>query len=146
MRLNLGAGTPHTHILGYENLDKLTGWLWESGLKDYADNSVECITVAHTLMYVEEKYWPFIHAEMYRVLVPGGVVRITEDITDYPGGSKYGGAYSGWVTLTSSVKQAKYLTEAGFKVFYVNPWKTNFKDKTICQDTYQPSYYIEGVK
>jgi hypothetical protein len=29
MRLNLGAGTPHTHILGYENLDKLTGWLWE---------------------------------------------------------------------------------------------------------------------
>ena len=130
---------------GYVNLDKIFGWKWESGLPAFADNSVECVTSSHTLMYVEERHWPFIHREVYRVLVPGGIWRITEDNMDAEQPRKV----EGRVTKTSPLHSRLYLESAKFTVRDCGVWETHFKDVTICQNNYAGlcvPYWIEGIK
>ncbi len=88
MKLNLGSGA---HPLeGFVNLDKQNGWTFEQGLW-YSDRSVEAITISHALMYVPLAEWPRVFTELARVLVPGGIVRITEDATNDPESERYGG-------------------------------------------------------
>lgn len=147
MRLNLGSGR-YRLLPGYINLDKVNGWLWESGLPDYGDNSIDCVTSSHTLMYVPEEYWTFIHGEVYRVLKANGVWRITEDETFYPSSIKYGG-HTGFVTLTSLAHSRQYLEAAGFTVHDMPIDQTLFEDNSILQHNYDgltTPFFIEGVK
>jgi Methyltransferase domain len=150
-RLNLGCG-PRT-INSYDNLDKNdSGWRWENGLGQYPEASVECATSSHTLMYVSPHDWPHIFSEVYRVLIPGGVWRITEDETDEPESNKFGGHVSrgGFkVHRTGLVRMTPYFWDAGFKVYEVGPGETRFTDSSILQDWYRgiaDSFFLEGVK
>ena len=88
-RLNLGYG--EHRLRGFVNLDKTDGWTFESGLKNFAAASVAGITISHALMYVHEKDIPFVISELHRVLVPGGILRITEDDTQNPESLAFGG-------------------------------------------------------
>src|SRR5262249_40178700 len=77
LRLNLGGGI--NPIRGFDNLDKSEGWTFEDGLGFYADDTVEAVTISHSLMYVDLEEWPAVFAEIARVLQPGGFLRVTED-------------------------------------------------------------------
>ena len=87
-RLNLGSGV--YIIEGFDNLDKIEGWLFEEGLPEYADGSVEAITVSTALIYVGVEHWTFIFSEFARVLEPGGVVRVMEADTSHPESKQFG--------------------------------------------------------
>ena len=119
MKLNLGSG--NNPLEGFENLD--LPWRYEDGLP-YKDNSIESITISHSLMYVNEKDYPEIFKEFYRVLVPGGHLRITEDDTVNPESERFGGYFEA-VSLTSKDMIGKYAR--GFR-------ETNNIDPTLIQN------------
>ena len=56
-------------------------WDWGHELQPWSTASVDAITVSHSLEYATQSKWPSLFADMFRVLVPGGVLRITE--TEY---------------------------------------------------------------
>lgn len=151
LKLNLGSGS---HPLpGYVNLDKKNGWTWESGLQAYEDNSVYCVTSSHSLMYVAPRHWPLICSEVFRVLKPLGVWRITEDETEDPRSIHYGGFPSKGdpVLAQTSVRICReFLEHVGFSVFEMPATKTHHTDDSILQDWYLPtittSFWVEGIK
>lgn len=145
MKLNLGCGI--MTLDGFENLDKTNGWYFENGLP-YGNESVEGVTISHMMMYVPEDKITWFLSEIYRVLVPGGIVRITEDATDDPRSIRYGGYYDA-VSLTSATGMAKHLKESGFDPHIVTANLTYYKDKSLIQDIHggEPKvFFIEGIK
>lgn len=155
LRLNLGCGNPREaswHPMnGMVNLDKSLGWSFEDGLGDFVDHSVYGITISHALMYVALEHWPKVFSEFTRVLAPGGVVRITEDVTDDPKSSRFGG----WkgsdpaVTLTSAALVKTYLERAGLVAHEVSRSETKFADPSLCQAQHGDPphvFFVEGVK
>lgn len=154
--LNLGCGTPDAlswHPMpGAVNLDKSLGWRFEDGLPDFADRSVDGITVSHALMYVDLAHWPRVMAEFARVLKPGAVVRITEDNTEDQRSRTY---LTGWrgsesaVTMTGPAMARKFLEGAGFTVRNVNAMATHHPDRSLLQSQHgEPPdvFYIEGIR
>lgn len=154
--LNLGCGTPDAlswHPMpGAVNLDKSLGWRFEDGLPDFADGSVDGITVSHALMYVDLPHWPRVMRELARVLKPGGVVRITEDNTEDARSRTY---LTGWrgsesaVTMTGPKMARKFLEGAGFTVRAVNATATFHPTRALLQSQHgEPPdvFYIEGIR
>jgi glycosyltransferase involved in cell wall biosynthesis len=155
LRLNLGCGTQSTRswnpIPGLVNLDKSLGWRFEDGLGDFIDRSVAGITVSHALMYVAEADWPAVCREFARVLVDGGVVRITEDSTADPRSRRLGGWQGSEpaVTLTSPAFVRAQLERTGLAVTDVTRETTQFADRSLCQAQHGEApdvFFIEGVK
>jgi LmbE family N-acetylglucosaminyl deacetylase len=146
LRLNLGSG--QNPIDGFTNLDKQTGWMFENGLPVYADQSVDAITVSHALMYVEEKHWPAVFAEMERVLKPGGVLRITEDDTAHPDTNRPGLRHRAAVATDPEIL-LDHIRGAGLTGSETGPHITQFADRSLIQENYgQPPdvCHVEGVK
>lgn len=155
LRLNLGCGTPHTRswhpMPGLVNLDKSLGWVFEDGLGDFVDHSVHAVTISHALMYLAEDRWPAFFAEVARVLVDGGVVRITEDETQDRASRRVGG----WrgsdpaITLTSPGFVRRHLERAGLVPYDVTRNTTRYVDHSLCQAQHgEPPdvFFIEGVR
>lgn len=155
LRLNLGCGTPNTRswhpIAGMANLDKSIGWKFEDGLGEFIDHSVSGITISHTLMYVEERDWPYVFSEFSRVLVDGGVVRITEDECVDPRSSRKGGWKGSQpaVTMTWPGFVRKHLERAGLVVADVDANTTRYRDRSLMQAQHGAApdvFFIEGIK
>ena len=157
LRLNLGCGNPKNsswHPLpGFLNLDPyIDGWRFQDGLPEFPDGSVAGITISHALMFVPQQDWPAVLAECYRVLRVGGILRITEDATDIPGGPAHGG----WrgsepaVTLTTWARTGAALEQAGFVwLNRANQHDTYYVDDSLCQSWYggEPyCFFTEGIK
>lgn len=146
-KLNLGCG-PH-HLEGFDNLDANSGWRFEDGLGDYADGSVEGISISHSAMYVPLEDWPAVFAEIARVLEPGGIVRITEDDTEHPESERLGGWHDA-VTLTSPKLVAAALRKVKLTVVKDTTMTTSaFKDRSLIQAWHGPApkcFWIEGRK
>lgn len=153
LRLNLGCGTPGTRswhpMPGFVNLDKSLDWRFEDGLPEFEDGSAAGITISHALMYVAEADWPAALRECYRVLAPGGVLRITEDETLDPTSARYGG----WkgsdpaVTLTHPAMMRVALERAGFRPHLVTKETTHYRDRSLMQAQHgDPVFFMEGVK
>ncbi len=145
MKLNLGSGA---HPLdGFENLD-LPDWDWSRPLL-YEVDSIEAITVSHALMYCPEVRWRFAFGEMYCVLVPGGIVRITEDATDDPDSERFGG-WKDAVALTS-VKKIRHYAHSLFHITDMTPTPTHtlFHDNSLIQQWHGAPpkvFHVEGRK
>jgi len=143
--LNLGSGA--CELEGFVNLDRHHGWRFEDGL-DYPGGSVDGITISHALMYVHERDWPGVFGEFARVLVPGGVVRVTEDSTDDPASERFGG-YHDYVTLTTPALVRRHMEAVGLQVRDVAPNETRYRDDSLIQRLHgEPPkvFHIEGVK
>lgn len=149
--IKLNLGSKHRKLPGFDNLDKLFGWYFQSGLPKYKDNSVDGITISHALMFLKVEELQKFAKEMWRVLKPAGVVRITEDDTENPKSAWYktGNLKSGPSCLTGPKMMRHELEQANFKVFDVDRKTTNFKDDSLMQ-TYRGGppnvFFIEGVK
>jgi len=145
MKLNLGSSI--NQIKGFKNLDAIDGWYVQHGL-DYPDNSIEAITISHLVMYIKELDIEPFFKEMYRVLEPKGIVRITEDNSTFIGSKIFGG-WKDAVMLTSADFLREYLEKVGFKSFEVKEDETHYKDKSLCQRLHggwPRVYHIEGLK
>lgn len=154
MRLNLGCGRPGAlswHPMpGFVNLDKSLGWRFEDGLRMYGDETIAGITISHAMMYVVDDDWPAFFAEVYRVLRPGGVVRLTEDDATNPESSRCGG----WrgsepaVTLTDASMARRHMERAGFTVYDVSHGQTHYADPSLVQAQHgvPPDVFFEGVR
>ena len=155
LRLNLGCGRPGAlswHPMpGFVNLDKALGWRFEDGLGMFESESVSGVTISHTMMYVRDADWTPFLADVYRVLRPGGVVRLTEDDATSPKSSRYGG----WkgsepaVTLTDALMARGHLERAGFTVYDVKHGDTHYTDPSLMQaqhGTPPDVFFIEGVR
>lgn len=155
LRLNLGCGTPDTRswhpMPGFVNLDRSLGWRFEDGLGDFADASIAGITISHALMYLEADGWPRFVAECARVLVPGGVIRITEDDTATHGSRRIGGWRGSEParTLTDPAMARRYLEAGGFTVHDVTAETSHFSDLSLLQAQHGDPpdvFFIEGVR
>jgi LmbE family N-acetylglucosaminyl deacetylase len=146
LRLNLGGGI--NPIGGFVNLDKSAGWMFESGLTDYANASVEAISVSHVLMYIDPERWPFIFDEFARVLQPGGFIRITEDAIGAARSSRPV-IRPGAAIATTPELVLEHLTDVGLAAARVEPDETGFVDGSLIQQNYgQPPdvFHVEGTK
>lgn len=154
--LNLGCGNPDAaswHPMpGMVNLDRSLGWRFEHLLLDFADASVDGITISHALMYVAEERWPTMFEDYARILRPGGVIRITEDDTANPKSKTYPKGWGGSEpaeTLTDPAMMRRHLESAGFTVRDVNDDATFFRDRSLIQSQHGGSphaFFIEGVR
>jgi predicted SAM-dependent methyltransferase len=146
----LNVGGTNLDSQKYLNLDKSTGWLFQDGI-ECLDNSVDAITEGHALMWLKTDELVTFLKECYRVLKPGGVMRITQDDACNPKSDTY---HTGWknrqiVTCPTVFHNA--LEEAGFTVYHCGAKETHYKNDDLLQDTHQfgnPDrvFYIEGVK
>ena len=139
IKLNLGSGQ---HPLeGFMNLDAELGWCFEDGLHQYQNEEVDAITVSHSLMYVREEDMLNVMQEFWRVLKPGGVVRITEDNTHH-------WKWHGRNVDTTPELMFKYMTLAGFRVADMEVNTTMYTDNSLIQEWHPKavSFYIEGKK
>lgn len=157
--LNLGCGSPTERswhpLPGFINLDRwTTGWTWEGGLPNFKDESVSAITVSHSLYAVEEKHWPFIMKEFYRVLMPFGRLRITEDDTENTTDPRRKNGWRGsepFKTLTSARLVIKHMRAAGLDAGEVPPDATSFlgAEVSLIQEFHgKPPdvFHVEGGK
>lgn len=136
--LNLGCGAPDKRswhpIDGAVNRDPgYDGWRFEDGLGDYADGSVDGITVSHALMYVALSDWPRVFAEFARVLRDGGVIRVTEDSTDDTRSRTFKIGWHDHVTLTNATMVKKHLERAGLIAHDCAPDETLFETDILIQ-------------
>lgn len=144
MKLNLGSG--RYPLEGFENLNE-PEWVAPE-LTGYADCSVEAVTISHLLMYLTYDVRDWLFAECYRVLVPKGVIRVTEDDADDPRSSRYGGANPD-VYRTSPATVIPALALAGFHAYAVAPDWTCFHDDSLIQRFHgEPPdvFHCEGLK
>lgn len=146
LRLNLGGGI--NPIPGFVNLDKSAGWMFEDGLGQFPDGSVEAITESHALMYVDIGRWPFVFSEIARVLQPGGTVRMTHDAIGAPGSSRPVIRPRAAVATTAELV-LWHLDRAGIPGRVVAPEETSFVDGSLIQQNYgcpPDVFHVEAVK
>ncbi len=145
MKLNLGSG-PHP-LDGFENLWP-PDWRFEDGLGIYEDSSIEAITESHAAMYLPLDLWPAFLAEAFRVLEPGGIIRLTEDNTEDPASERFGGWHDA-VTLTGPTMAREHLKAAGFRVRKHAADTSGFRDRSLCQAWHglpPKVFFVEGKK
>lgn len=149
IKLNLGC--KRRKLPGFDNLDKIYGWLFQDGLPQYADSTVDGITISHALCFLTIPELETFAKEMRRVLKVEGVVRITEDDTENPLSVTYqtGCVASGPRCLTGPKMMREMLEKVGFTVYDVDRTTTYFDNASLMQ-AYRggpPKYFfIEGVK
>lgn len=151
--LNLGCGTPDLRswhpIEGAINRDPgLDGWRFEDGLGEYADCSVDGITVSHALMYLSLAQWDRVFAEFARVLKDNGVIRITEDATDDTRSRTYPRGWHDVVTLTNATMVKKRLLRAGLVAHDCASNQTYFSNDILIQQQHGDApdcFWVEGV-
>lgn len=154
IRLNLGCGAPGERswhpIDGWINRDPaLDGWRFEHGLGEYADGSVEAISVSHSTMYVALADWPRMFAEFARVLCDEGVLRITEDDTQDTRSRTYPKGWHDVVTLTHREMVKQHMRQAGLVAEDCDAVHSNFRDFSILQDQHGGAphcFYVEGCR
>lgn len=161
--LNLGCGHPGEDMpaKGFVNLDKNpkygdhSGWKAEDGLKRWADGTVDAVTISHLMMYVPLHTWNLFFDEVYRVLKPGGIVRITEDIIDRNTSRHWAGhkplhqSWNGRITDCSPARMIYFLGISNIWANEVEGNETRFIDANICQNRHGGPphvFFVEGVK
>jgi predicted SAM-dependent methyltransferase len=141
------AGKPE-----FQDCDFTGGWKWQEGLPNYEDNSVDAITESHSLMYCTVEEYPAVLAELKRVLVPGGVLRITEDNCEQSEEllEQFGLPWGNPDSKTGAKMMRRELERVGFEVHdMIKPKHTLFGDSSLIQQfhgTPPRVFHMEAIK
>jgi hypothetical protein len=108
----------------------------------FDDNTVSAITVSHVLSTAlcASEVTDFL-AGCYRVLVPGGVLRITDNNAS--------DNFFPCSFYSTSIVMRGLLEMVGFKTRQVRAKETDYIDGSICVDLHGPEpkvYFVEGIK
>lgn len=160
--LNLGCGHPGEDMPGFVNLDRNpaygdgTGWKVDDGLRRWADGEVDAVTISHLMMYVPLHTWHAFFDEVYRVLRPGGVVRVTEDVILRPESRHWFRAeplHASWKGRVVRDMRPELvvcmLYLSGIPAREVGPEETMFTEADIRQNRHGGPphvFFVEGVK
>lgn len=147
MKLHLGCGPDIKQ--GFENRDfQIDGWTFQTGMAQYADESVDGITISHALHILTPVEYDAFLRECYRVLVHCGVIRITDDDTETPTSMRHKTPWFEAKTMTGIGQTADALSRAGFLVYPVTNLTTQFNDDSLLIERRDLSYvyFIEGLK
>lgn len=162
--LNLGCGHPGEDMpdSNFVNLDQnlkygdRTGWTVDAGLRRWCDGAVDAVTISHLLMYVPLNTWHLLFDEISRVLKPGGIVRVTEDVIDDPASRHWGGhdpLHASWkgrvVTVMSPRLVIDMLHLSDITAARVDATESHFTGADIRQDRHGGPphvFYVEGMK
>ena len=156
MKLNLGCSK---YILrGWENFDnaerfqQLNGRPLPEGIRDidltqfpypFENDSVEAIVLSHCLNQIDESHYEALFSELQRILVPGGILRITDYNNDI-----HPMHYSA-VTHLNIQKVLHRMEGAGFRSEVMVSRRTQFHDKTILVDNHRHvgtgRFFVEGI-
>jgi predicted SAM-dependent methyltransferase len=161
LKLHLGCGT---HVFdGWANLDPrsnlhpdIINWDY-SRLIPFSDNKADICLTSHTFNYIEESFYEEALLDIWRVLRPGGILRMQEDRTDsgyiwrYPGqGSRNTGEIK---SLPTKERIWEALENVGFKVYTSSPGETKSPHKDVIQGDsrlrryrWGQKFFIEAVK
>lgn len=146
MKLNLGCG-PYL-LPGFRNMDPLVdGWTFQEGLP-FPDGSVESITASHAFHVLREEEVLPAFRDCYRVLQPGGILRITDDDTENPASKRHRQLWHLAKHRTGPEQTRKAIEAAGFTAYPCTSTTTKFKDDSLCiaYRALDYVYFIEGVK
>lgn len=158
--LHLGCGRDIRE--GCINKDPiLDGWKFEDGLPEFADGSVDAITISHALQNVAPRDLKAVIWEFARVLRVGGVLRITDDETEDPKSPRYGKPWvgpHGSVHPTGRVTMGMAIVAAGLRLHHQPFGGTEFLEAPHLVLIYHREknwgmsgdgryvFYLEGVK
>lgn len=164
IRLNLGCGNYPKR--GWINCDKLGGYQrWEEtplasqimvlDLRAYPypfpDCSVELITLSHCLNQIEIHHIGPIIGELYRILKPGGIARITDDDVESPASPIFKQAHVHALWHTGPKIICDLMERAGFRRHVVTK-DTSFSEDSSIMSSNHPElpdngvFFVEGVK
>jgi len=124
-------------------------WRWQDGLVEFQDNSVEAITVSHSLMYLRVDEYEKALKECHRVLRPGHIMRITEDNCEYPDCAQFGLPWGNPASNTGPAMMRRELESVGFTVVDMGPSETHYKNKSLIQQKHGTPprvFHVEAVK
>lgn len=161
VKANLGCG-PHVWD-GWYNLDpraeidsRIIRWSFDEMIPIPA-NQADIVFTSHVFNYVADEKYEEALVDIWRVLRPGGVLRMSEDATDSgyvwrrPGqGSRGTGEIQ---SLPTRERLVEALRRVGFQVFDATPESTRSPHKDVLKGNsrsrrYQlgHKYYLEAVK
>jgi hypothetical protein len=116
----------------------------------YIHNRADVILTSHVFNYFDESWYRPICREMFRVLRPGGIVRLNEDETDSgyiwrrPGQRARG---TGEIrSLPTKRKISRALRRAGFEIRQMKPGKTRSPHKDVLQGDTRLRRWNQGHK
>lgn len=163
LKLNLACG-PYL-LKGFINMDPKVlseettkGYDFRSGYDfrkplEFEDNSVDAITISHSLFWLWEFEYLSFFNECYRVLKPGGIIRIADENNDVSDEMKkqYQIPYKPDVNSHTGLNMVtKYLQDAGFNVVPVTSTTTKYKDDSLMQVNHPHKlpaiFFVEGIK
>lgn len=161
LKLHLGCGV---HVWdGWQNLDprdhldeRIIKWDFSKQIP-FAECKADIAFTSHVFNYVEEAKYEEALLDIWRVLRPGGVLRMAEDCTDsgyvwrQPGqAARHTGVIR---SLPTKAKIVAALRRVGFKIYDAEPGQTRSPHKDVLHGDSRPrrykrghKFYIEAVK
>lgn len=117
----------------------------------FKDSTVDLITISHSLNQIDIEYIPKIIREIYRILKPGGIVRITDDDVESPSSPICGEPHFHAKWQTGPKILSKYMQDAGFRSHVLTKTTTNSFDKSILVANHPELpdtavFFVEGIK
>lgn len=153
MRLNLFCGT--VRLPGFYNLDAIQdrsddrkAWRAKDGLP-FPRSSIEAVSISHGMSSLPLESYPLMLSELFRVVVPGGIVRIADGDNENPASRLIANPYREHLSLTGPAMMREYMRAFGFETFDMGHNQTLFRDDSLLQTWHglpPDVFFMEGVK
>jgi len=139
------------YLKGTDPLYTIGQWKFQDKFPDTLDGVIDAITISHSLMYLKIEEYEEVLKELYRILKPKGVLRITEDNCEQePEKLKiFGLPWGNPASAVGAIRMRKELEKVFQRVYDVKPEETKYKDSSLIHNLHGSPprvFHMEGVK